>query len=263
MDTFILTVTNSVPTISNVMDQTITANTSSSAFAFTIGDLETAADSLVLSASSSNTSLLTNSNIVFAGSGSNRTVMLSPALHQTGVTIVSLTVSDGVLSASDSFVLTVELDAGTTTRSFSPTDDALVRSDRPTSNYGVLNYLRLRGTEAYYISYIKFNVTGLSGRVMSARLRFFAYDATSNPISVYAVSNNYLGTDTSWTEAGLTWNNAPTMSGSPIISGQTTIASNSWLDYDLSGTNRLNNKVFWIYKGCAVSRLIVPFPKFR
>jgi hypothetical protein len=233
MDTFILTVMNAIPTISDLTDQTIAANSATPALAFTISDMETAAESLVLSAVSTNQNLVPNTNIVFGGSGLGRTVTLTPNPDQVGTTTIILTVSDGVLSASDSFVLTV-VGAGTTTLRFAPTDDALVRSDRPTTNYGSLNYLRLRGTEAFYTSYIKFNLVGVSGLVTSARLRFYATDGTSNASAVYAVSNDYLGTSTAWTQEGLNWNNAPLMNGSPIVIEQGAIANNSWVEYNLS-----------------------------
>ena len=108
-DSFVLTVNsvNDAPTISNINNQT-TDEDVAKAVSFTIGDTETSANSLSLSASSSNTSLLPTSNITFGGSGTNRTAMLSPAQDQFGETTVTLTVSDGSISSSDSFVLTVD-----------------------------------------------------------------------------------------------------------------------------------------------------------
>ena len=51
---------------------------------FTVGDVETAAGSLTVSGTSSNTTLVPNANIVFGGSGANRTVTVTPAANQTG-----------------------------------------------------------------------------------------------------------------------------------------------------------------------------------
>jgi Ca2+-binding RTX toxin-like protein len=65
-----------------------------------LGDFETPAGRLTLSASSSNTSLVPNSAIVFGGSGANRTVTISPNSRQTGSATVTIQVSDGVSSAS-------------------------------------------------------------------------------------------------------------------------------------------------------------------
>jgi hypothetical protein len=74
---------------------------------FTIGDVETAPTALTLSANSSNPTVLPNANIIFGGSGSNRTVNLLPATNQSGAATVTVTVSDGLASASNTFVLTV------------------------------------------------------------------------------------------------------------------------------------------------------------
>jgi formylglycine-generating enzyme required for sulfatase activity len=98
---------NSAPTISDIADQTITEGGNTGAIAFTIGDAQTAASSLTLSGSSSNTTLVPNANIVFGGSGANRTVTVTPASSQSGTATITVTVSDGSLTSSDTFVLTV------------------------------------------------------------------------------------------------------------------------------------------------------------
>jgi hypothetical protein len=108
-DSFVLTVTavNDPPTISNVADQTLNQDTGTGPLAFTVGDLETAAASLTVSGTSSNPTLVPNANIVFGGSGANRTVTVTPAAGQTGTATITVTVSDGALTANDTFVLTV------------------------------------------------------------------------------------------------------------------------------------------------------------
>ena len=63
--------------------------------AFTVGDAETAAGSLTVSGSSSNPTLVPNANIVFGGSGANRTVTVTPAANQNGTATITVTVSDG------------------------------------------------------------------------------------------------------------------------------------------------------------------------
>jgi formylglycine-generating enzyme required for sulfatase activity len=107
-DTFVLTVNaNSAPTISDIEVQTITEGNNTGALAFTVGDAQTVAGSLTVSGSSSNTTLVPNSNIVFGGSGANRTVTVTPASGQSGTATITVTVSDGLLSASDTFLITV------------------------------------------------------------------------------------------------------------------------------------------------------------
>src|SRR5207249_1213564 len=73
----------------------------------TISDQESPADSLILSAISSNTSLVASTNIVFGGAGNNRSVTLYPSTNAFGTITITISVSDGSLSSSNSFLLTV------------------------------------------------------------------------------------------------------------------------------------------------------------
>jgi hypothetical protein len=98
---------NTSPTISTIANQTTNEDTATSAIAFTVGDLETAAASLTVSGSSSNTTLVPNANVVFGGSGASRTVTVTPAAGQSGTATITVTVSDGTLSTPTTFVLTV------------------------------------------------------------------------------------------------------------------------------------------------------------
>ena len=108
-DTFVLTVgtPNNAPTISDVTDKSTNQNTSTGPIPFTVGDLETASGSLMVTRSSSNTTLVPLANVVLGGSGASRTVTITPAANQSGTTTITLTVSDGTLTATDTFVLTV------------------------------------------------------------------------------------------------------------------------------------------------------------
>ena len=108
-DTFVLTVNavNDAPTISDVNSLSTNEDTATSALAVTLEDVETAVADLTVSASSSNTVLVPDANIVLGGSGANRTVTVTPASNQNGSTTITLTVSDGTASSTDTFVLTV------------------------------------------------------------------------------------------------------------------------------------------------------------
>jgi hypothetical protein len=99
---------NDLPTISDVLDQVGNEDSSLGPISFTIGDTETAASELTVSGSSSNQALLPDANIVFAGSGADRTLTVIPAANRYGTAIVTLTVADDSGgTASDSFLLTV------------------------------------------------------------------------------------------------------------------------------------------------------------
>jgi hypothetical protein len=104
---FTVTVTNTAPTISSVSNQTIPANGTTGSLVFTVGDTETAAGSLTVTRSSSNTTLVPLANVVLGGSGANRTVTVTPAANQTGTATITLTVSDGLLTAQTQFTVTV------------------------------------------------------------------------------------------------------------------------------------------------------------
>ena len=96
------------PTISDVTDKTTTEDTATPALDFTVGDVERLAASLTVTGGSSNTALVPTANIVFGGSGANRTVTITPAPNQSGTATITMTVSDGDGgTASDSFLLTV------------------------------------------------------------------------------------------------------------------------------------------------------------
>jgi len=100
-------VANTPPTLSGIGPQTTTVNKATAAIPFTVFDAETAPSSLALTAFTSNGGLVPTNNIVFGGSGSNRTVTLTPVSNQLGTVTISLNVSDGALVASNSFVLTM------------------------------------------------------------------------------------------------------------------------------------------------------------
>jgi hypothetical protein len=100
---------NAAPTISDVGNQSTTSGVATPPIAFTIGDLETPAADLTVTATSSNTALVPDANIALEGSGASRTVTITPAAGLVGSTTITLTVTDaGDLTASDTFVLTVD-----------------------------------------------------------------------------------------------------------------------------------------------------------
>ena len=102
-----------------------------------------------------------------------------------------------------------------TTTTFLPTNDAYVSSAQKNA---VFNKPRLlvRDAAADFNSYVKFNVTGLTGTVQSAVLRLWVVDPGPDGGRVYATSPYYKATTTQWLETGLKWNNAPLISGSPL-----------------------------------------------
>ena len=74
---------------------------------FFVTDQDASDGNLSLTAESDNTGLLPAGSIVFGGSGEERTVTLTPVPGRSGQTAVTVTVSDGELTAATNFTPTV------------------------------------------------------------------------------------------------------------------------------------------------------------
>ncbi len=97
---------NTPPTLAAILDQTLDEDQATGFISLAVGDAETTG-SLTLSARSGNTRLLPSSGIALGGTGTSRTLKLTPAVDQSGSAILTLTVSDGSDSTSRIFVLKV------------------------------------------------------------------------------------------------------------------------------------------------------------
>lgn len=100
------------PTISAIANQLINVNTSTGALPFTIGDPDTALGSLVVTARSSNLTLVPNNRIFLGGSGASRTVQVTPTAYRYGSATITVTVSDGTTAVTESFVVSVNANVG-------------------------------------------------------------------------------------------------------------------------------------------------------
>jgi hypothetical protein len=95
------------PTISSITNRTILEDSQTGNIAFTVGDPETAAGSLTVTGTSSNTTIVPNANIAIGGSGATRTVNVTPAANQYGTVDITLNVSDGLNSTPTTFQVTI------------------------------------------------------------------------------------------------------------------------------------------------------------
>ena len=129
---------------------------------------------------------------------------------------IAVTTPGGTAQSTNDFTVT---GSGTTTLTFTPFEDSYVQLSTPTTSYGSSSGLRARKTSSeQQKSYLKFSPSGITGAIVSATLRLKVTNASNDGGSAYKVSNNYLGTSTSWNESGINWNNAPAISGSPLSS---------------------------------------------
>ena len=98
---------NGPPTIAVAAGGSCSSTTDGGTMNLTVGDFETPAGDLTVSASSSNTALVPGANVVFGGSGTNRTVAITPTAKTSGTAVVTVTVSDGDLTASTTITVKV------------------------------------------------------------------------------------------------------------------------------------------------------------
>jgi hypothetical protein len=66
----------------------------------------------------------------------------------------------------------------------------------------------------------------VTGAVQSATLRLFATNGSTNGPAVH-------GTDNSWTETAITWNNRPAAT-TGALDNKTTIVDNAWAEYNVT-----------------------------
>ena len=94
------------PTIEDIADQSTNENTVKNV-PFNIGD-DTGSLIATVAATSSNTTLVPNANLVITGSGGSRNLQITPATNQSGTTTITITVTaTNGRTATDTFDLTV------------------------------------------------------------------------------------------------------------------------------------------------------------
>ncbi|HTH37493.1 MAG TPA: S8 family serine peptidase [Pyrinomonadaceae bacterium] len=99
---------NTPPTISEIADTSTNEDTATPAIPFTVGDTQSPAGSLTVTAVSSDQNVVADGGIVLGGSDGNRNVTITPVANANGFADITITVTDqGGLTASDTFRLTV------------------------------------------------------------------------------------------------------------------------------------------------------------
>jgi hypothetical protein len=105
---FTLTVNgfNDPPTISSIAAQTLTEDTASAALPLTITDSDSTLNCSNVTPVSSNSTLISNSNVVIGGTAPNCTVTITPNLNQSGSSNITLTLTDNGLPLPAKSVVT-------------------------------------------------------------------------------------------------------------------------------------------------------------
>ena len=99
---------DSPPAISGIQDQSVSKNRPTDPIRNTVTDTETTAAALQHTAYSSNPLVLPSSGLALEGSDANRTLVIDPVNGQTGVSLVTLAVTDGSSTTTMSFLVTVD-----------------------------------------------------------------------------------------------------------------------------------------------------------
>ncbi len=99
---------DNAPTLTQPADQVTSQGQAIPPIAFTIGDVETTANALFLTVTSNNEDLLPiDTAYSFGGSGTSRTLTITPAAGMTGTATITLSVSDGQTFTRKTFTLMV------------------------------------------------------------------------------------------------------------------------------------------------------------
>ena len=126
--------------------------------------------------------------------------------------------------------ISVMIDNPSQTEIFTVDADAHVKEadGKQDDNYGSVPSLELKKNTANSsrLSYLKFNITGISGTISTVKLYLHSQDE-NDTIHVHAVS----ATPT-WAENAITWNSKPALEGQ--VGSGTAIAGN-WFSIDVSG----------------------------
>ena len=234
------------PSISAIANQITYINTAVGPVSFTVSDSE--GDSLTVSQASSNPTLLPTGNVVLGGSGANRTVTLTPASGQTGVSTITLSVADNFNTNSTSFVLSVSPQYGVIlSDDFNYTDflldTALYGADAPhASPWG-----HASGT-----NYDLFVING-AAQLSTERSEDLAASLAYSP---FAADSGVL----LYASFSITFSNLPTPAGDYFVHFQDTIAGSNFRDKIYASTTNAAAGFFRLGVANAANTVNAQFP---
>ena len=126
---------------------------------------------------------------------------------------------------------------------FTAVADARVEKANPATNYGSSSTLSVDPGKA---SYLRFNLTGLSGTVQSAKLRLYVTGGTVDGPAVFRTANSWLEKGT----GSITWNNRPAPVGS-ALDDKGKVAASAWVEFDVTAAVSGNGTVSFVLSGPA------------
>jgi hypothetical protein len=134
--------------------------------------------------------------------------------------------------------------AASQTLTYGAAADAYVMQTAPSKNFGNRRDLLVAGGSAAQESFVRFNVTGLTGTVVSARVRLMVSDGSSDGPAIHATSS-------SWVEGSITWNNRPGPGAQ--LDDRGPVASNAWAEWNVTGAITSNGAYSFVLRGGAAA----------
>ncbi|HYM53041.1 MAG TPA: DNRLRE domain-containing protein, partial [Candidatus Dormibacteraeota bacterium] len=130
----------------------------------------------------------------------------------------------GNLSAAATHAWTIELPT-TVTTTLRAIADSYTDASRSTTNYGTNVKLRVDGSPVVR-SYLRFDLSSIPGTISSATLRIWALSSQSAGWTARSLTG-------SWTETGITHNNAPTL-GTASVGSSGPVTTGSWTSVNVT-----------------------------
>ena len=121
--------------------------------------------------------------------------------------------------------------ASAATITFTPVADTYVAQNLPGTNFGNSGHLWIDSSPTRR-TFMRFNVSGITAPVVSARLRMHVDSGSSsgsNSGGTYRLMSN-----TSWSESGPTWNSQPAINGA-TLGTIGAVAPNTWVELNVTG----------------------------
>ncbi|NOT30090.1 MAG: DNRLRE domain-containing protein, partial [Planctomycetes bacterium] len=121
----------------------------------------------------------------------------------------------------------VVVNVAPTGRTLLPVADSSVNQARPNANAGSSTGLLVRSVAGgSFRSYLRFDLSGSSGPVTSAKLRFFCTDGSN-------VGGLLFRSPSTWAENTITWNNKPAAAGAQI-GALGAVRTGTWVEVDVT-----------------------------
>jgi hypothetical protein len=113
--------------------------------------------------------------------------------------------------------------------------DSYVNSASPTTNYGTATTFRVDGSPDVH-SYLRFDVSGVSGTISRAVLRIYANSSGTAGIQAWSIADN------TWSETAINYNNAPPLPALPASSSGA-FGTGVWVELDVTSLVTGNSTV--------------------